>query len=598
MKNIKNPLKITSTTLRDAHQSLLATRLHTEDMIEVCKIIDDIGYFSVEMWGGATFDACIRFTGEDPWERITTLKKYMPKTPFQMLLRGQNCVGYRHYADDVVEAFIERASYRGIDIFRVFDALNDPRNIEFAIKMVKKYKKIAEGCICYTTSPIHNIDSFVNLAQELKDMGSDLICIKDMAGLLDPYIAYELTLKLKEKIKLPIHLHTHSTTGFSVATYLKAAEAGVDIVDCAISPLSMDTSQPAEETIIAIFKGTERDTNLDLHKLRIIASHFEKVRKEKYSSYESGFFGIDSRILEAQVPGGMLSNMMNQLKEMNALDKFDKVMEELPKVREDLGFIPLVTPTSQIVGVQAVMNVISGQRYKVVSEETKQLVKGMYGRTPAPIKDEIKKLIIGDEEILTKRPADYLEPELPKLDKENISYLKTIEDKLIYVMFPKASIPFFEAREKGKLHEFKEKLWKKPEIKSETSTKQDKTIDKKTYRYNVKIENQIFEVIISEDEINEQETIKSISKITKKDDIEKSDNLKTYELKSELPGVITEVFVEEGMKIKKGDRLFVIEAMKMFNDITSPVDGIIEKLSVDIDSKVEIGTLLTKIKYL
>lgn len=588
----KNPLKITSTTLRDAHQSLLATRMHIEDMVEVCEIMDNVGYFSIEMWGGATFDACIRFTGEDPWERITTLKKYIKKTPFQMLLRGQNCVGYRHYADDIVAAFIERAAERGMDIFRIFDALNDPRNMEFATKEVKKNKKTAEGCICYTTSPVHNIDAFVKLGKQLKDMGSDLICVKDMAGLLDPYTAYELTGRLKSEVGLPVHLHTHSTTGFSVATYLKAAEAGVDIVDCAISTLSMGTSQPAEETLIAIFKGSERDTGINMKPLEKVAAYIEKIRKDKYSAYESDIMGVDARILETQVPGGMLSNMISQLREMNALDKYDAVMNELPKVREDFGFPPLVTPTSQIVGVQAVMNVISGERYKVVPEESKLLLKGMYGRPPAPINETIRKKVLGDEKIVTERPADTLEAELPKITKENIPYLKTVEDKLIYAMFPKACVPFFEAREKGKLGEFKEKLWKKPEIKTDDKT--GKKADTGIYKYNVKIEGQTFEVLISESEIGHQASAQKV--VEKKVEPKASAPAGNVEVKSELPGMIVEILVSAGQSVKTGDKIMVIEAMKMLNDITSPSDGVISEIPVSANEKVEIGHVLARIK--
>ncbi len=587
----KNPLKITSTTLRDAHQSLLATRMHTDDMIEICETIDSVGYYSVEMWGGATFDSCIRFTGENPWERITTLKKYIKNTPFQMLLRGQNCVGYRHYADDLVASFVDHAADRGMDIFRVFDALNDPRNVEFAINRVKKNNKKAEGCICYTTSPVHTIDSYIKLGKQLKDMGSDLICIKDMAGLLDPLTAYDLTKRLKDEVKLPIHLHTHSTTGFSVAMYMKAAEAGVDIIDCAISTISMGTSQPAVETFVAMFKGTDRDTGLDPAKLKIIASHIEQVRKENYQSYETGFNGVDARVLTAQVPGGMLSNLNNQLKEMNALDKYDAVMEEIPKVRKDFGYPPLVTPSSQIVGVQAVMNVISGERYKVIPEESKLYLKGMYGRPPADVNEEIRKKALGDEEIITVRPADTLDPEFPKINKENIPYLKNEEDKIIYAMFPKASMPFFEARENGELYKFKEKLHKKPETpKSKQSNETD------VYKYNVKVEGQTFEVLVSEGDISAEHVSSSKSvKQTKAPAPAAKSTGEAIDIKSELPGVVIDVLVTDGQQVRAGEKILVIEAMKMMNDITSPIDGVISSVNVKTNDKIEIGAVMVSI---
>ncbi len=591
----KNPLKITSTTLRDAHQSLLATRMHTDDMIDVCESIDKVGYFSVEMWGGATFDSCIRFTGENPWERITTLKKYIKKTPFQMLLRGQNCVGYRHYADDLVGAFIDHAADRGIDIFRIFDALNDPRNVEFATNRVKKKNKTAEGCICYTTSPVHTIDTYVKLAQQLKDMGSDLICIKDMAGLLDPIKAFELTKRLKEEVKLPVHLHTHSTTGFSVATYLKAAEAGVDIIDCAISTLSMGTSQPAVETFVAMFEGTDRDTGFDTKLLKTIAAHIDEVRKENYQSYETGFSGVDARVLTAQVPGGMLSNLNNQLKEMNALDKYNEVMEEIPRVREDFGFPPLVTPSSQIVGVQAVMNVISGERYKVIPEESKLYLKGMYGRPPADVNEEIRKKALGDEKVIDSRPADLLEPEFPKIDKENIKYLKNVEDKIIYAMFPKASMPFFEAREKGELHKFKEKLHTKPVAHKQKDS--ESIIDSNIYKYNVKVEGQTFEVLVSEGEIKaEAKTQKSAKKTQQKPQASGGKITgEQIDIKSELPGVVIDVLVNQGQQVRAGEKILVIEAMKMMNDITAPIDGIVSSVNVSANDKIEIGTVMVSI---
>ena len=586
----KNPLKITSTTLRDAHQSLLATRMHTDDMLEVCETIDKMGYYSVEMWGGATFDATLRFTGEDPWERITTLKKYIKNTPFQMLLRGQNCVGYRHYADDVVEAFVAKSAERGIDIFRIFDALNDLRNIEFAVKQVKKNGKIAEGCVSYTTSHLHTIDLYVKQAKQIEDMGCDLVCIKDMAGLLEPYTAYELVKKMKEAVKIPIHLHCHTTSGMSPATYVKAAEAGVDIVDCAISTLSMGTSQPAIETMVVMMRGTDRDTGIDLEKLAPIAMHMKEVRADKYSAYEANFSGVDARVLSAQVPGGMLSNMYNQLKDYNALDKYDEVMEEIPRVRKDFGYPPLVTPSSQIVGVQAVMNVLAGERYKNITKESKEYLKGMYGRPIGEVNEELRKKALGDEKPITCRPADLLEPELPKLEKENIPFLKTLEDKLSYILHPKPALEFFKAREKGELHLYKEKLHKKLEKEiqapaSKTSQRQSSTAKGGVACYKVVLEGKTFQVQVMDSEIES---------IVVKKDIEVNDA--NYEVKADLPGSIIEIHVQEGDEVQEGENLMVIESMKMMNNIICPANGTIVSIKVNAGDNVQIGSVLLTLK--
>jgi oxaloacetate decarboxylase alpha subunit len=384
MEPIKNPLKITETILRDAHQSLLATRMRTEDMLPIAEKLDSVGYFSLETWGGATFDSCIRFLNEDPWERARALKKKMPKTPFQMLLRGQNCIGYRHYADDIVERFVKQSVDVGIDIFRVFDALNDFRNIKVAMDTVKKCGKVAEGTISYTVSPVHNIESYVKMAKELEDMGSDILCIKDMAGLLTPSVARPLIREIKNTVKIPVQLHTHATTGLVGMNLQCAIDEGIDIIDTAISSLAMGTSQYATECIVAGLKDSPRDTGLDLVLLQEIADYFDEVRKH-YSEFESEFKGVDIKILQSQIPGGMISNMENQLREQNALDKMDEVLLEVPRVRKDLGYPPLVTPTSQIVGSQATLNVLTNERYKVITKETRQCVMGKYGKLPAPI---------------------------------------------------------------------------------------------------------------------------------------------------------------------------------------------------------------------
>src|SRR5690606_33405534 len=389
MSDVKKPLGITEVVLRDAHQSLFATRMRLDDMLPIAAKLDDVGYWSLETWGGATFDACIRYLGEDPWHRSRELKKAMPTTPMQMLLRGQNILGYRHYADDVVEKFIERAAHNGVDVFRVFDAMNDMRNIETALKAVKKVGKHAQGTISYTLSPVHNLDLWVEQAKRIEDMGADSICIKDMAGLLKPYMGYELVSRLKSSCAIPIHMQCHATTGLSTATILKCVEAGIDNVDTSISSMSMTYGHSPTETVVAIMQETGRDTGLDLDLLEDIAAYFREVRK-KYAKFEGTLRGVDSRILAAQVPGGMLTNMESQLREQNALDRFDEVLAEIPRVREDLGFIPLVTPTSQIVGTQSVLNVLSGERYKTISKETEGVLKGEYGATPAPVNKQLQ----------------------------------------------------------------------------------------------------------------------------------------------------------------------------------------------------------------
>jgi len=445
-------IKITETVLRDAHQSLIATRMSTDSMLPIIEKIDKVGYHSLECWGGATFDSCLRFLNEDPWERLRKIRDKAKNTKLQMLLRGQNLLGYKHYADDVVEYFVQKSIANGIDIIRIFDALNDPRNVEVAIKATKKEGGHAQGAVCYTISPFHDLEQFVKDAKGLVEAGADSICIKDMAGLLTPYTAYELVKALKENIKVPIQLHTHYTSGVASMTYLKAIEAGCDVVDCAISPMAMGTSQPPTESMVATLQGTEYDTGYDLKLLSEIADYFRPLREEYLSSglLNTKVIGVDINTLLYQVPGGMLSNLVSQLKQFGKEDKFQEVLEEVPRVREDLGYPPLVTPTSQIVGTQAVMNVISGERYKMIPKETKALVKGEYGKTPAPIKDEIVKKIIGDEKRITCRPADLLEPELDKIRNEMKEYLEQDEDVLSYALFPQVAKKYFEFRKAQK----------------------------------------------------------------------------------------------------------------------------------------------------
>ena len=442
-------LMITDTIFRDAHQSLAATRMRTEDMLPACEVLDSIGYYSLEVWGGATFDACLRFLNEDPWQRLRMLRKALPNTKLQMLFRGQNILGYKHYADDVVEQFCKKAIENGIDVIRIFDALNDPRNLESAIRYTKKYGGICEPAISYTVSPVHNEDYFVKLAKELVQMGADTICIKDMANLLLPYDAYSLITRMKKEIDVPIHLHTHNTTGTGDMVYLMAAQAGVDIVDTALSPFGNGTAQPATEPLVATLKGTDRDTGLDLIKLSEAAKIMRPVadRMIKDGTISVKALGVDTNTLLYQVPGGMLSNLISQLKEAGKSDKYYDVLEEVPRVRKDFGYPPLVTPTSQIVGTQAVMNIISGERYKVFTKESRALLRGEYGQLPAPVNEEVRKMAIGNDEVITCRPADLLKPELESYREEIKDHIRQDEDVLSYALFPQVALKFFDARE-------------------------------------------------------------------------------------------------------------------------------------------------------
>ena len=446
-----NRLFITDTILRDAHQSQAATRMKTEDMLPGCEILDSVGYWSLECWGGATFDSCMRFLDEDPWERLRKLRSAMPNTRLQMLLRGQNLLGYKHYADDVVDEFIEKSIKNGIDVIRVFDALNDPRNLIQSVKSIKKYGGICEAAISYTVSPVHNIEYFVKLAKLLEKMGADTICIKDMANLLLPYDAYKLVSELKRSVNVPIHLHTHNTAGTGDMTNLMAAQAGVDIVDCALSPLANGTSQPATESLVATLQGTDRDTGLDLVKLNEAAAYFRKIadKLKNEGILDPKVLSVDTKALIYQVPGGMLSNLLSQLKQAKKEDKYYEVLAEVPRVREDFGYPPLVTPTSQIVGTQAVMNVLAGERYKMVPKESKGMLKGEYGQLPAPVNEEVRRKCIGDEEVITCRPADLIAPELDKYRAEAGDLAKSEEDVLSYALFPQVAKKFLEKRNGG-----------------------------------------------------------------------------------------------------------------------------------------------------
>ena len=451
----KSKLGITDVVLRDGHQSLLATRMRIEDMLPIASKLDQVGFWSLESWGGATFDACIRYLGEDPWERLRSLKKAMPNTPQQMLLRGQNLLGYRHYADDVVEKFVERAAENGVDVFRIFDAMNDMRNLKTAIAAAKENGKHAQGTISYTVSPVHDLNLWIELSKQIEDMGADSLCIKDMAGLLKPYVAFELVSQLKQNLEIPVHMQCHATTGMSTATYIKSIEAGIDNVDTSISSMSMTYGHSATESLVAILDETERSTGLDITLLEEISAYFREVRK-KYAAFEGSLRGVDSRILVAQVPGGMLTNLESQLKEQNAEDRLDEVLEEIPKVRKELGFIPLVTPTSQIVGTQSVINVLSGERYKTVTKETRGVLAGEYGSTQAPVDAELVQKVLGDQAPIVCRPADLIENELDHLSKElaekfeslgvKLSEENKIDDVLTYALFPEVGARFLENR--------------------------------------------------------------------------------------------------------------------------------------------------------
>ncbi len=441
-------IKITETVLRDAHQCLAATRMTTEEMLPIIEKLDQVGYHALEMWGGATFDSALRFLDEDPWERIRKIKSKVKNTKLQMLLRGQNIVGYKHYPDDVVVAFVKAAVHNGIDIFRIFDALNDVRNLETALKTVKKEGAHAQCCISYTISPVHNIEYYVKKAKEMENLGADTICIKDMAGILTPYTAFDLVTELKKKIKVPINLHSHCTGGFAQMTYLKAIEAGVDILDTAISPFSAGTSQPTTESLVVTLRDTPYETGLNMDALSEVADYFKPI-KEKYLSsglINTKVLGVDTKTIVYQVPGGMLSNLVSQLQQQNKLDKFQEVLEEVPRVREDLGYPPLVTPLSQIVGTQAVLNVILGERYKMIPKEVKDYVKGLYGKPTIPIKQEIQEKIVGKAKIVTCRPADLIEPQMDKFKNEMKEYLEQEEDILSYALFPQVAMPYFKNR--------------------------------------------------------------------------------------------------------------------------------------------------------
>ncbi len=586
-------VKITETVLRDGHQSLIATRMRTEDMLPICKELDNIGFGSLEVWGGATFDSCLRFLKEDPWQRLKDLRKALPNTPLSMLLRGQNLVGYRHYADDVVTEFVRKTADNGIDIFRVFDALNDLRNLESSIKAVKASGKHAQGTICYTTSPFHSIDQFVAQAVALAEMGSDSIVVKDMAGLLTPSVSAELFAALSDAVNLPLQLHSHATAGLAAMCQLKAIENGCGTIDTAISAFAEGSSHPTTESMVAALRGTEYDTGLDLEKLQAIGFYFNEVRK-KYHQYESEFTGIDTRVQVNQVPGGMLSNLAHQLKGQGALNRMNEVLDEIPRVRKDLGYPPLVTPSSQIVGTQAVMNVMTGERYLNFTSEVKLYMQGRYGKAPAPVDEAVQKKATGGENIITHRPADDIAPELEKARKEYADYVKSEEDLLIAIMFPEVGCDFLKQREAGTLE---------PEELLPIAAQQAAAPS----IFDINLNGQTHHVVVSRDKANRQliqiEVDGTESEVEILLDGETSLSATSRprpegpgDVTSSMPATVIELLVKEGDHIEQGAALCIIEAMKMESEISAPHSGTVTTLYIAKGDQIAPNETLIKIE--
>ena len=589
-----NKLGITDVVLRDGSQSLLATRVRIEDMLPIAEKLDKVGYWSLETWGGATFDACIRFLGEDPWERLRLLKAAMPNTRMQMLLRGQNMLGYRHYADDVVERFIERSAENGMDVFRIFDAMNDVRNLQTAIRAAIKTGKHAQGTLSYTVSPVHTVDGYVEMARQLEDLGCHSICIKDMAGLLKPYVAFELVSKLKEAVEIPIGMHSHATTGMSTATNIKAAEAGIDMLDTSISSMSMTYGHSATESVVAILEDTERDTGLDLNLLEEIASYFREVRK-KYTRFEGALKGVDSRILVAQVPGGMLTNMENQLREQGASDKLDEVLKEIPRVREDLGFIPLVTPTSQIVGTQAVLNVLTGERYKSIAKEAAGILKGEYGASPAPVNKELQERVLEGKEPITCRPADLLEPEYEKLKQElkglatekNIKLAENIDDDvLIYAQFQQVGLKFLENR--GNPDAF-EPMPSADDLAPAAAPARDAVpAAEGPEAYTVSVNGASYNVVVTPG----GEITEVVQAAPAAAPVAVATGGATID--AQLAGNVYKINVVPGQALNEGDVVVILEAMKMETEVRASCAGTVASVDVREGDSVQVGdTLVT-----
>ena len=566
-------VRFTETALRDAHQSLLATRMRTRDMIPIAEEMDKVGYFSVEAWGGATFDTCIRYLNEDPWERLRKLKSEFNHTPIQMLLRGQNLVGYKHYPDDIVTKFVEKSYENGVDVFRIFDALNDIRNMEKAIKVAKDQGAHVQGTISYTISPVHTLDDFVNLAKDLEALDCDSVAIKDMAGLITPTAAYDLVSKLKEETDLLVDLHCHCTSGMTPISYYAACQAGVDILDTSISPLAWGTSQPPTESMVAALQGTPFDTGLDLKLLTVIKKYFDDIKEKYLSILDPISESVDTDVLLYQIPGGMLSNLISQLKEQNALDRYEDVLDEMPRVRKDMGYPPLVTPTSQIVGIQSVMNVLGGERYKTVSNEVKEYMKGMYGKSPAPVDPEISKRIIGDDEVITCRPADLLEPGFDKYKTEGMEegFVKTDEDALTYALYPPIAPKFL----KGEAEE--------EELKPAHTIDESEGIGIPT-EYSVEVDGDVFDVKIMPTGF--------IDIGVQNQDVGEIEGA----VISSMQGMVIKLNVNVGDNVEEGDTIGVVEAMKMENDVQAEWSGTVEEIFVEPGDAVSIGDALMVIK--
>lgn len=595
------PIKITDVVLRDAHQSLFATRLRIEDMLPIAEKLDQVGYWSLESWGGATFDACIRFLGEDPWERLRLLKAAMPNTPQQMLLRGQNALGYRHYADDVIESFVERAAINGMDVFRIFDAMNDLRNLETAIRATIAVEKHAQGTISYTISPVHTMDMWVDMAKRLEDMGCHSIAIKDMAGLLRPYVAEELVGRIKASCDVPIAMQCHATTGLSSMTYIKSIEAGLDMVDTAVSSMSMTYGHSPTESIVAMLEGTEHDSGLKLDLIEEIAAYFREVRK-KYAAFEGSLKGIDSRILVAQVPGGMLTNLENQLREQNVGDKMDDVLEEIPRVREDLGYIPLVTPTSQIVGTQAVVNVLSGERYKTISKEAAGILKGEYGATPAPVNAELQKKVLDGGEAITCRPADLIEPEMESLTAELVQIAKdegiqlaenVIDDVLIYAQFQQVGLAFLKNRGNS---EFFEPAPTLQDAEPKTAATQAAVSASSTNKgqaenYQVMVDGRTFDVVVAPGD----GSVTQVQPVVSAETTQSNSSAVIESIQAPLAGSVIELLVAPGDHVEANQELMFLEAMKMEVQICSTCAGTISDVFANKGDSVVVDQVLMTI---
>ena len=590
-------IKMTELVLRDAHQSLFATRLRLDDMLPIAHELDDIGYWSLEAWGGATFDSCIRFLGEDPWVRLRELKKACPKTPLQMLLRGQNLLGYRHYADDVVERFVERCVANGMDVFRVFDALNDPRNMKAALQAVRKFGAHAQGTLSYTTSPVHTMQTWLDTTEQLLEIGIDSLVIKDMSGILNPMAAADLVREIKKRFDVELHLHCHSTTGMAEMALLKAVEAGVDGIDTAISSMSGTYGHPATESLVATLQGTEYDTGLDIPRLEKIAAYFRNVRK-KYAKFEGQLRGVDSRILVAQVPGGMLTNLENQLKQQNASDKLDLVLEEIPRVRKDLGYIPLVTPTSQIVGTQSVINVLTGERYKTIAKETAGILKGEYGKTPAPVDSALQARVLEGAAPVTDRPADHIAPEMAKIEAEVAEQAKakgvkladnSVDDALIVALFPQIAWKFLENRNNPAAFE--------PAPTGNESAVENKPVSKAAPAasgsavYTVELEGKAFVVKVSEGG-----DISHVATTAPQAAPQAAPAPATggTPVTAPMAGNIWKVVATEGQTVAAGDVLFILEAMKMETEVKAAQAGTVRGICVKAGDAVAVGdTVMT-----